>query len=150
MRAMRLLILFGCFGLAAHAADATWHLTAQVYSLHEHTTQADLTNDTPGLGIMRRSPENHLFGAGIFRNSIGRTAGYAYVGKQWRFRRVLAGGIAGVTHRYNFNNGGPVPLGAAVVTVPLTDSLALDLVGIPRIANYTYTTLNFSISWRFR
>jgi hypothetical protein len=63
---------------------------------------------------------------------------------------VLAGGIAGVTHRYRFNNGGVVPLGAAVVTVPLTDSLAVDLIGIPRIANYTYTTLNFSISWRFR
>lgn len=147
---MRLLLLFCCLGLAAHAADATWHITAQLYSLHEHTTLDDLTNDTPGLGIMRRSPENYMLGAGIFRNSIGRTAGYAYVGKQWRLRRVLAGGIAGVTHRYHFNNGGIVPLGAAVVTVPLTDSLAIDLIGIPRIANYTYATLNFSVSWRFR
>lgn len=147
---MRLLILFCCFGLTAHAADTTWHVTAQVYSMHEHTTQDDLTNDTPGLGVMRRSPENYMLGAGVFRNSIGRTAGYAYVGKQWRIGRVLAGGIAGATHHYRFNNGGIVPLGAAVVTVPLTDSFAVDLVGIPRIRNYTYATLNFSLSWRFR
>lgn len=147
---MRLLLLLCCFAVAVRAAEATWHLTAQVYSLHEHTTQDDLTNDTPGLGVLRRSPSNFMLGAGVFRNSLGRTAGYAYVGKQWPLGRVLAGGIAGVTHHYNFNNGGPVPLGAAVVTVPLTDSLALDLVGIPRLANYTYATLNFSLSWRFR
>lgn len=131
-------------------AEATWHLTAQVYSWHEHTSQDDLTNHTPGLGVMRRSPENFLAGAGLFRNSIGRTAGYAYVGKQWPLGRVFLGGIAGLTHHYHFNNGGIVPLGAAVVTVPLTDSLALDLVGIPHLANYTYATLNFSVSWRFR
>lgn len=147
---MRLLPLLCCLALPLSAAEPTWHLTAQVYSWHEHTTQADLTNDTPGIGVLRRSPENFLLGAGIFRNSLGRTAGYAYVGKQWPLRRVLVGGIAGVTHRYNFNRGGPVPLGAAVVTVPLTDSLALDLVGIPRLAHYTYATLNFSVSWRFR
>lgn len=147
---MRLLLLFCGLCIALGAAEPTWHLTAQVYSVHEHTTHDDLTNDTPGLGVMRRSPTNYLLGAGIFRNSIGRTAGYAYGGKQWRLGRVLAGGIAGVTHRYRFNNGGVVPLGAAVVTVPLTESIAIDLVGIPRIANYTYATLNFSLSWRFR
>ncbi len=147
---MRLLLLFCCLGLAARAANATWHVTAQVYSLHEHTAQDDLTNDTPGLGVLRRSPQNYLLGAGIFRNSIGRTAGYAYIGRQWCLGRILAGGIAGATHHYRFNNGGIVPLGAAVVTLPLTDSLAIDLVGIPRIRSYTYATLNFSLSWRFR
>lgn len=147
---MRLLLLFCCATVSLRAADATWHLTAQLYSWHEHTSQDDLTNNTPGLGVLRRSPENYMLGAGVFRNSLGRTAGYAYVGKQWPLRRILVGGIAGVTHHYNFNRGGPVPLGAAVVTVPLTDSLALDLVGIPRLAHYTYATLNFSVSWRFR
>jgi hypothetical protein len=58
---MRLLVLFCCLGAALHAADAaTWHVTAQLYSLHEHTTHDDLTNDTPGLGVMRRSPTNYV------------------------------------------------------------------------------------------
>lgn len=146
---MRFLLLC-CLALPLSASEPTWHLTAQLYSWHEHTTQTDLTNNTPGLGILRRSPENYMLGAGVFRNSLGRTAGYAYVGKQWPLSRLLVGGIAGVTHHYIFNHGGPVPLGAAIVTVPLTDSLALDLVGIPRLAHYTYATLNFSVSWRFR
>lgn len=148
---MRLLLLFCCISVSlSAAAEPTWHLTAQLYSLHEHTSQADLTNHTPGLGVLRRSPENFMLGAGVFRNSLGRTAGYAYLGKQWPIARVLVGGVAGVTHHYNFNRGGPVPLAAAVVTVPLSDSLALDLVGIPAISRYTYATLNFSLSWRFR
>ncbi|MBI2512998.1 MAG: hypothetical protein HYV96_13545 [Opitutae bacterium] len=148
---MRFLPLLACaIAASAPAAESTWHLTAQLYSFHEHTTQDDLTNTTPGLGVLRRSTENFMLGAGVFRNSLGRTAGYAYVGKQWPLRRILVGGIAGVTHHYNFNHGGLVPLGAAIVTVPLTDSLALDLVGIPRVTHYTYATLNFSISWRFR
>lgn len=148
---MRFLPLLACaLAASASAAEPTWHLTAQLFSLHEHTSQDDLTNNTPGLGVLRRSPENFMLGAGIFRNSLGRTAGYAYVGKQWPLRRLLVGGIAGVTHHYNFNHGGLVPLGAAVVTVPLGDSLALDLVGIPRLAHYTYATLNISVSWRFR
>lgn len=147
---MRLLLMLCGLALTLSAAEPTWHLTAQLYSWHEQTSQADLTNQTPGLGVLRRSSENYMLGAGVFRNSLGRTAGYAYVGKQWPLRRVLVGGIAGVTHRYHFNRGGPVPLAAAVVTFPLTDALALDLVGIPRLAHYTYATLNFSVSWRFR
>jgi hypothetical protein len=149
---MRLPLLVASLALATAlpAASPTWHLTAQLYSFHEHTHQDDLTNNTPGLGIMRRSPENFMLGAGVFRNSLGRTAGYAYAGKQWALGRVLAGGIVGVTHHYNFNRGGPVPLGAAVVTVPINDSFAVDLVGIPRLAHYTYATLNLSLSWRFR
>jgi hypothetical protein len=63
---------------------------------------------------------------------------------------LRAGGIAGVTHHYFFNDGGIVPLAAAVVTVPIGKSLALDLVGIPRIKNATYATLNLSLSWRFK
>jgi hypothetical protein len=49
-----------------------------------------------------------------------------------------------------WNDGGIVPLAAAVVTVPLTKTLAFDLVGIPRIKNATYATLNVSLSWQFR
>jgi hypothetical protein len=37
-----------------------------------------------------------------------------------------------------------------VVTVPLSGRCALDLIAIPRVANYTYATLNLSVSWRFR
>jgi hypothetical protein len=55
-----------------------------------------------------------------------------------------------VTHHYFFNDRGLVPLAAAVVTVPITTTLALDLVGIPRIKNATYATLNLSLSWRFK
>lgn len=132
------------------AAEPSWHLTMQAYSLHEHTTRADLTNNTPGIGVMRRTEDNWLAGGGVFRNSLGRVAGYVYVGKQWSLGPVYAGGIAGVTHRYNFNNGGPVPLAAAVVTVPISPSWSVELVGIPRIGDYTFSTLNFSLSWRFR
>jgi hypothetical protein len=60
------------------------------------------------------------------------------------------GGIAGVTHHYTFNSGGIVPLGAAVVTVPITHACSVDLVAIPRIKHTTYATLNLSVSWRFK
>lgn len=57
---------------------------------------------------------------------------------------------AGVTHHYNFNDGGLVPLGAALVTVPLADRRTLDLIGIPRIGRCTYNTLHFALRWQFR
>jgi len=138
----------------AHAADPTWHLNVQAYSFHEHTTQDYLWNTTPGLGLIRRQ-NNWLAGAGVFRNSIGRWAGYGYAGWQYPVAEFAAGplrigGIAGATHHYFFNDGGIVPLGAAVVTVPVTKTVAIDLVGIPRIKNATYATLNLSLSWRFR
>jgi hypothetical protein len=138
----------------ARAAAPTWHLNAQAYSFHEHTTKDHLHNTTPGLGLIRRH-DNWLEGAGVFRNSVGRWAGYGYVGYQYPIAQftagpLRAGGIAGVTHHYFFNDGGPVPLGAAVITVPITPTLAIDFVGIPRIKNATYATLNLSLSWRFR
>lgn len=136
--------------LAVSATEPTWHLTLQLYSLHENTSQDDLTNETPGIGVMRRTESHWLAGAGVFRNSIRRTAGYGYVGKQWPLGRVLAGGIAGVTHNYYVNDGGIVPLAAAVVTVPLNDRWSIDLIGIPRVRDYTYATVNLSVSWRFR
>ena len=150
MRPARLLLLVGLAAISASAAEPTWHLSLQLYSLHEHTTQTKLTNNTPGLGIMRVTDDNWLAGAGIFRNSLARTAGYAYVGKEWMLGRILVGGIAGVTHHYNFGNGGPVPLAGALVTVPLTDRWALDMIGIPRISGYTYSTLHFALRWQFR
>ena len=57
---------------------------------------------------------------------MGRWAGYGYGGYQWPVGPVLIGGIAGATHHYNFNNGGIVPLGAAVVTVPVGQTVALE------------------------
>ncbi len=146
----RFLLLALCLAATAVAAEPTWHLSLQLYSLHEHTTETDLTNNTPGLGLMRVTENNWIAGAGIFRNSLARTAGYAYVGKEWPVGKVLVGGIAGVTHRYNFNNGGPVPLGAVLVTVPLADRWALDLIGIPRLSGYTYNTLHFAVRWQFK
>jgi hypothetical protein len=145
------------FGLAAilamagtvRASDPTWHLSVQTYSLHEHTSEIELHNTTPGLGLLRRQ-DGWLAGAGVFRNSVGRWAGYGYGGYQWPVGPVLVGAIAGATHHYNFNNGGIVPLGAAVVTVPVSKAVALDFVAIPRVTNYTYATLNASVSWRFK
>lgn len=134
---------------AVAAKDATWHLSAQTYSLHESTSDIELHNTTPGLGLMRRQ-DRWLAGAGLFRNSIGRWAGYGYAGYQWPVGRVFAGAIAGATHHYNFNDGGIVPLGAVVVTIPLAERWAVDLVAIPRIPNYTYATLHASLSWRFK
>lgn len=136
------------------AADPTWHLNVQAYSFHEHTSETYLHNTTPGAGVIRRH-DHWLEGVGVFRNSIGRWAGYGYVGWQAPLGALPAGpvrvgGIGGVTHHYNFNQGGIVPLAAAVVTVPVTSSLAIDLVGIPRIKSATYATLNVSLSWRFK
>ena len=144
-------LLAGLLLLTVHvlAAEPTWHLTLQTYSLHEHTTQTRLTNTTPGLGLMYRT-DDWFAGAGVFRNSVARTAGYAYLGKQWPLGWLQVGGIVGLTHHYNFNNGGLVPLAAAVASVPLAKRWAVDLVGIPRIGGYTYTTLNFSLRWQFR
>ncbi len=156
---MRLVLVLWCLGAGlslttAHAAAPTWHLNVQAYSFHEHTTQDYLYNTTPGIGLIRRQG-NWLLGAGVFRNSIGRWAGYGYGGYQWplfktRAGPIRVGGIGGVTHHYYFNEGGIVPLGAAVVSIPITRTLALDLVGIPRIKNATYATLNLSLSWQFR
>jgi hypothetical protein len=143
--AMALVLGIAC----ARAGDSTWYLSAQVYSLHEHTASVDLHNTTPGLGLLRRQ-DGWLAGAGVFRNSLGRWAGYGYDGYQWPVGPVLVGGVAGITHHYDANAGGPVPLAAGVVTLPLSKKVALDLVAIPHVANYTYTTLNVSLSWRFR
>lgn len=147
---MRTTLLAFLLAGPALAVEPTWHLSLQLCSLHEHTTEADLTNNTPGIGVMRVTDDNWLAGAGIFRNSLGRGAGYAYIGKEWPLGRVLVGGIAGVTHHYNFNDGGLVPLGAALVTVPLNDRWALDFLGIPRLNGYTYNTLHVALRWRFR
>jgi len=147
---MRFLLLILCLVAAATAAEPTWHLSLQLGSLHEHTTETDLTNNTPGLGLMRVTENNWIAGAGIFRNSLARTAGYAYLGKEWPVGKVLVGGIVGVTHHYNFNDGGLVPLGGVLVTVPLADRWALDLIGIPRISGYTYNTLHFAVRWQFK
>jgi hypothetical protein len=138
----------------ARAAAPTWHLNAQLYSFHEHTDEEDLHNTTPGLGLIRRQ-NNWLAGAGVFRNSIGRWAGYGYGGWQYPIAQFASGplrvgGIAGVTHHYFWNDGGIVPLGALVVSVPITKTIGVDLVGIPRIKNATYATLNVSLSWQFR
>ena len=154
MRPLLLLVLVSMAMPAAHAADPTWHLNVQAYSFHEHTTQDYLYNTTPGVGLIRRQ-DNWLAGAGVFRNSIGRWAGYGYGGYQFpvvetRAGAVRVGGIGGVTHHYYFNDGGIVPLAAAVVTIPIARTVALDLVGIPRIKNATYATLNLSLSWQFR
>ena len=139
---------------AATAPDPTWHLNVQAYSFHEHTSETYLHNTTPGLGLIRRH-EKWLEGAGVFRNSIGRWAGYGYIGWQAPLGKLPAGpirvgGIAGATQHYYFNDGGIVPLAAAVVTVPVAETFAIDFVGIPRIKNATYATLNLSLSWRFK
>jgi len=133
----------------AHASEPAWYLSVQTYSFHEHTSRDYLHNTTPGAGVIRRQ-DDWLAGAGVFRNSIGRWAGYAYGGWQKPIGPVLVGGIAGVTHHYYINGGGPVLLAAALVSIPLTPKLTVELVGIPRVADYTYTTLNLSLSWRFR
>lgn len=155
---MRATILFALLGLlwalSSRGATPSWHATVQTYSFHEHTTETELHNTTPGVGLIRRQ-ENWLLGAGVFRNSIGRWAGYGYGGYQFPVAEMPAGplrlgAIAGVTHHYLWNDGGIVPLGAAVLTLPVTRRLALDLVGIPRIRNATYATLNVSVSWQFR
>ncbi|MDI1248504.1 MAG: hypothetical protein PSV13_06435, partial [Lacunisphaera sp.] len=72
---MRFALLAALLATAAAAAEPTWHLSLQLYSLHEHTTQENLTNNTPGLGVLRVTENHWLAGAGIFRNSIARTAG---------------------------------------------------------------------------
>lgn len=126
----------------------------QTYSFHESTDEIALHNTTPGLGVIRRQA-NWLAGAGVFRNSLKRWAGYGYGGYQLplidlQSGPVRLGAIGGITHEYLWNDGGIVPLGAIVLTVPVTQQLAIDLVGIPRIKHATYATLNVSFSWRFR
>src|SRR3954469_3009099 len=76
----------------AIAADPTWHLNIQTYSFHEHTSETYLHNTTPGVGIIRRN-DNWLEGGGIFRNSIGRWAGYGYVGYQLPLAQTPAGPV---------------------------------------------------------
>lgn len=144
------LLLIAAATARAAQTQPTWHLSLQLHSLHEHTTEVDLHDDTPGIGVMRITPGLWLTGAGVFRNSLARTAGYAYVGKQWPIGKIQVGGIAGLTHHYNFNNGGIVPLAAGMVTIPLHDRWAIDILGIPRIDGYTYTTVHFALRWRFR
>ena len=147
---MRLTLLAILLAASAPAAEPTWHLSVQLHSLHEYTDDLDLNDNTPGLGVMRVTPTHWLAGAGVFRNSVSRTAGYAYVGKEWRIGKIYAGGIAGLTHHYNFNNGNIVPLAAGLVSIPLADRWALDVLGIPRLDGYTYTTIHFALRWQFR
>ncbi|HUR59361.1 MAG TPA: hypothetical protein VM029_16720 [Opitutaceae bacterium] len=149
MRSALVLLAFGCSAAFSRGAAPTWHLNAQIYSFHEHTSAEDLHNTTPGLGLIRRE-NNWLAGVGVFRNSIGRWAGHGYAGWQYPFRHVRIGGIAGITHHYFWNDGGIVPLAAAVITVHVAKTLALDFVAIPHLRNATYATLNVSRSWQFR
>ncbi len=132
----------------------SWYAAAQVYSFHEHTTDVYLHNTTPGLGLMARY-DDWLAGAGIFRNSLGRWAGLGYAGWQlplghFRSGPVRAGGIVGVSHHYKWHNGGPVPLAAGVLTIPLSQTVGVQLVGIPRVSRGTSATLNTSLTIRFR
>jgi hypothetical protein len=137
-------------GSTEETSPSTWHLIAHLYSLHESTSDPDITNRTPGVGFMRRTETHWLAGGGVFRNSIGRTSGYAVMGKQWEFGPVRVGGIGGLTHNYKGNNGGVVPMAAGLVTVPLGDRLAFEFIAIPRVRDYTYATLNMSLSWRLK
>lgn len=116
------------------AAAPTWHFNVHTYSWHESSGDDELRNRTPGLGLIRRKG-GWLAGAGVFRNSIGRWAGYG--GWQKPLGRVRVGGIAGITHHYRWNDGGVVPLAAGLVTIPINSAASVDLVGIPRIKNAT-------------
>lgn len=127
---------------------ATWHLAVQTYSWHEGGAQG-VHDWTPGIGLMRRQGP-WLAGAGLFRNSLGREAGFAYVGWQKPFRRVRLGGILGATHRYYWNDGGIVPLLAAVVTVPLSSRWSTEFIAVPPVKDVSYATVNVTLSWRFR
>ena len=139
-RFRRFLPLAFLLATVAAAAEPTWHLSLQLYSLHEHTTQTDLTNNTPGIGIMRVTEDNWLAGAGVFRNSLARTAGYAYVGKEWAVNRPGR-------HRQQLDAALPISTTAALCRsrprwspAPLADRWALDLIGIPRASAATPTT----------
>lgn len=145
---LMLLMFLAATPAPAQPADPTWHLSLQTYSLHEGNAEG-VHDWTPGLGVMRRQ-RDWLAGAGVFRNSVGRWAGYGYVGYQYPFRRVRVGGIAGLTHNYNWNDRGIVPLAAAVVTVPVTPRWSVDLIGIPAIRDVSYGAVNLSLTWQFR
>jgi hypothetical protein len=129
-------------------AAPTWHVVAHLHSIHESTPDPAITDRTPGLGFMGRTPEHWLLGAGVFRNSLGRTAGYAVGGKQWELGPVRAGALAGLTHNYRGNDGGVVPLAAGLVTVPLGERLAAEFILIPRVRDYSYATFHVAASWR--
>src|SRR3954463_6183922 len=104
-RLFLLLSALTALSASARANDPTWYVAVQTYSFHEHTTETELHNTTPGIGLLRRQ-DNWLAGAGVFRNSIGRWAGYAYGGYQWPVGPVRLGFIGGATHHYFFNDGG--------------------------------------------
>lgn len=143
------LALVACLpGLHAGDDTATWHLVAHAHSLHADSNDPDITDRTPGIGLMRRTENHWLVGGGVFRNSIGRTSGYFIGGKQWELGPVRAGVIGGITHNYRGNGGGLVPMAAGLVTVPIGDRLAVELIAIPRVRDYSYATLNLSLSWR--
>jgi hypothetical protein len=141
--------LLGAEDMTTVPSEPSWWLAIQTYSFHEHTSDVDLHNTTPGIGVLRRQ-ENWLLGAGIFRNSLSRWAGYGYGGYQIPVGPLRLGGLLGATHHYNANNGGIVPLAGAVISVPLGNRFEIELIAIPRIKDYTYATANVSISWRFR
>jgi len=62
---MRFLFLALFLAATARAAEPTWHLSLQLHSLHEHTSETDLTDNTPGLGLMRVTENHWIAGAGI-------------------------------------------------------------------------------------
>jgi hypothetical protein len=76
--------------------------------------------------------------------------GWQYPFAATRIGPLRGGAIAGATHHYFWNDGGIVPLAAGVLTIPIMRSVTVDLVGIPRIKQATYATLNLSLSWQFK
>jgi hypothetical protein len=147
-RALAGLVVISLLSSGAAVAAPTWQVVAHLHSFHESTSDPDITDHTPGLGLMRRTPEHWLLGAGVFRNSLGRASGYAVGGKQWELGPVRAGALAGLTHNYRGNGGGVVPLATGLVTVPLGERLAAEFILIPRVRNYSYATFHIAASWR--
>ena len=103
----------------------------------------------PGIAVLCSLPElNNLIGSiGTYQNSIGKRSNYI-VGGQYlgHVGTIKYGYIVGFVDGYPIRDGAPIPMGAAIVSIPMQEG-QLHLTIIPPVPHYTPMLVQFSVSF---
>lgn len=91
-------LLMACSPAKAESvADEAWHLVVHTRSWHASEPEGvDWVEANWGLGIRRQTSARWSWQAGVFRNSLGKPAGYALLdGTPWNVGPMSLGGSVG-------------------------------------------------------
>ncbi|MBT0570764.1 hypothetical protein KIK84_10525 [Curvibacter sp. CHRR-16] len=117
--------------------------------LAAYHSQPGYRSDTYGLGLLCALDADFSLAAGHYSNSIGRPSNYGAVAWQpWVVGGARLGGFAGIVSGYRRD---PIPIGAAVVTIPAIfhTQAHVHVTMIPHVDGYVPDTLEISFSFGF-